>query len=161
MIATVRESPAVRVEKAYEKHAWIIFFALGIAGLGQVFSLVFTGEPPAPEVLKGMTGMTWSELVSSNPGFANYVSFILREWGYSFFFFDVLFMAVSLKSYRRGEKWAWYAFWILPIYSGLAVAEILRVGAGVFDLALNVAFGIASLLGLLLPYRKFFPGKPP
>ncbi|HLB68463.1 MAG TPA: hypothetical protein VJN63_08375, partial [Thermoplasmata archaeon] len=68
--------------------------------------------------------------------------------------------AICLRSYRRGERWAWYALWVLPLnfvigLQGLVLS--LRVGAP--PLFVPLLFVIISLLGLLLPYRKFFPKK--
>jgi hypothetical protein len=36
----------------------------------------------------------------------------------------MLIVAVSVTSYRRGEKWAWYALWILPLHTALDMATV-------------------------------------
>ncbi len=64
---------------------------------------------------------------------------------------SVLVIAISFNSYRRGEKWAWYAFWINVVEGGLFYADARFWGD-----ALAV---VIVLLGLFLPYRKFFPKK--
>jgi hypothetical protein len=59
--------------------------------------------------------------------------------------------------YRRGEKWAWFTMWLVPA---------TLVGQGLFNSVLLGDFNemlpwipvtTVSLLGLFLPYRKFFP----
>jgi hypothetical protein len=70
---------------------------------------------------------------------------------------SLLVLAITLTGYRRGEKWAWYTMWLVPA---------LLVGQGLFNsVFLNdfkemlswIPITTLSLLGLFLPYRKFFP----
>jgi len=69
----------------------------------------------------------------------------------------ILIIAISLNSYRKGEKWAWYLFGLLPVTSivYLTVNELY----GVSIVGFAAPFIVLYLLGLLLPYRKFFPKK--
>lgn len=57
-----------RAEKAYEKHAWIILFALGIVGVIIGLIGVLNGRPFEEPLVKSVTGMGWDELVASSPG---------------------------------------------------------------------------------------------
>jgi hypothetical protein len=70
---------------------------------------------------------------------------------------SLLVLAITLTGYRRGEKWAWYTMWLVPA---------LLVGQGIFNSVFLGDFNemlswipitSLSLLGLFLPYRKFFP----
>ena len=65
--------------------------------------------------------------------------------------FSVLIIAISFNSYRRGEKWAWYASWILVVELSLFIADARFWG--------DALVLVIVLLGLFLPYRKFFPKK--
>ena len=67
--------------------------------------------------------------------------------------YAIFIITTSLTSYRRGEKWAWYAFLYLPVF--LLSLLFLAYWLG----PLLVPLLIMSVLGLLLPYRKFFPRK--
>ncbi len=67
--------------------------------------------------------------------------------------FSVLITAISFNSCRRGEKWAWYALWILVVVPGLSLLHADT--RSLFDIPLVVI----SLLGILLPYRRFFPKR--
>ncbi len=62
-------------------------------------------------------------------------------------------MAISLTSYRRGDRWAWYTLWTIPAFTVLLYALQL------VDPQVDWLFAAISLVGLLLPYRKFFPKK--
>ena len=110
---------APRVEKAYEKHAWIILFLVGI-GLspGVYFNLVPGGDYAA---------------------------------GFLFLGFVVTTVLISATSYRKGKKWAWYLLWYVPVFVS---ASFLLSAPGEPS---AIIFVLLPVLGLLLPYRKFFP----
>jgi hypothetical protein len=154
---------APRVEKAYEKYAWLIFFGLGLSGIvvSVIFSLtgmLFSQNQYQSDVT---LGKTWSALQTSNPDVVKLNGDLVRLYAESWFGWSVFTAAISFKSFRRGEKWSWYALCMNP-------AILL------YDLALETSFGVPfgylasislptivlAVLGLLLPYRKFFPKKP-
>lgn len=155
--------PAVRTEKAYEKHAWIILFALGIVGLIVGLIGVSTGRPFEEPLVRTMTGMGWDELVASSPRIAAYISLWIRFAFSAVAFFSILSIPIAWKSYRRGERWAWYALWAIPISSIAFTGVILSGGVSFWDSSGSIFYTLIalplSLLGLLLPYRKFFPRK--
>lgn len=65
--------------------------------------------------------------------------------------FTLFSFIVLLIPFRRGEKWAWLATWILPV--GLAIPAATDPNIAIYY------FGIAAacVLGLLLTMRDFFP----
>lgn len=92
-------------EKAYEKHAWILLFAIGIIGLVFVpFELL--GTPLDPGVVRGLSGMSWEEIVTRNPGVARLTSEILRSAGVFLGAWAIAGMAIAAIPYRKGERWA-------------------------------------------------------
>jgi len=153
-------------EKVYEKYAWILLFAIGVIFLVSAVPHTF-GINTDPETVERIIGMTLNELKDSNPGFFDLHIFYFRFGGLSDLGFAFFITAISLTAYRKGEKWAWYAFWFLPAYfiGSAAIATSIESSLS-YTQALNQAFllpitmvTILSLLGLLLPYRKFFPSK--
>jgi hypothetical protein len=58
-------------------------------------------------------------------------------------------LAIILTAYRRGEKWAWFVLWYYPIFSIIHFFAFRTVVP-------LLLFLIPSVLGLLLPFRKFF-----
>lgn len=59
-------------------------------------------------------------------------------------------LAIILRPFRRGERWAWYVLWYYPVFFLL---HVIAFGTFIID-------GILALicaLSLLVPYRKFFP----
>src|SRR6266849_6826056 len=102
---------AVRSEKPYEKHAWILLFALGIIGLivdsiRVIWVGWFSGPFPDPQTLKNLMGMNWDELIAASPCTVNLIRMIFRGYGDIFLGWAIFVMAVAFFPYRRGERWA-------------------------------------------------------
>src|SRR3989475_7813331 len=72
--------------------------------------------------IQTVTGLTWSQLVSSNPKFANFLGSTLVDDGISGVGLALFGMVVSFTGYRKGEKWAWYVSWSMPI--GILAAQL-------------------------------------
>ena len=100
-----------------------------------------------------MTGLTLDEMGTRIPGILGYISSISTQLGNFMLALGVLIMAIAAVPYRRGEKWAWYTFWILLVNLGIQLAN----SRGGFLWQLDLAFIFVVLAGLLMPYRKFFP----
>ncbi len=144
-----------RVEKAYEKHAWIIPFALAASFLIEGLFVALTSGVYDPN-LQTVAGTTWDKLSSTYPVIASFIVPGNRIFGVTLLGFGFFMMAISLKSYRRGEKWSWYALCSFSVLLGLGTAFEFSAGA-VSQGQSGTIFVMVSLLGLLLPYRKFFP----
>ena len=151
---------APRVEKAYEKHAWIILFALGILGLIGGLAIIFTGSGQLDAaIIRNLTGMTWEEIVTGSPGIASLISYLQRTIGVSALSGSILLVAIAAIPYRKGERWSWYVLW-MPVSIWIAGTAIdLEAGASFMLLVFDLVFAVIWLTGLLLPYRKFFPRK--
>jgi hypothetical protein len=157
----VRYLSAVGDERAYEEHAWIIPF-----GMGLFFAFSMTATLISPVILTGaegavmsLTGSTFSQLAASSPGVANYIYYLIRIFAIFSAGLGVLFAVVSATAYRRGEPWSWFVTWIVPVLFVLDFADDYFS----FRYVDTSSIVIAAILvaGLLLPYRKFFPvGRP-
>ena len=135
-----------RVEKAYEKLAWVFLFGIG--------ALFFIG---AVTHIAGQ-GVNDVDLGAASTSLANFVRMNDREQGIGLGGFSALVMAISRFSYRKGDQWAWYALLIVPLFVlGGMIDNILAGQTSI--LFFSIPLVIISLLGLLLPYRKFFPRK--
>jgi len=148
---------AGRPEKAYEKYAWIILFALGLYSSIGGMQLVIVGGPLDAQGVMNTTGMTSEEIVATNPGLANLISVEDRLLGVTLFSFGIFGMAIARFSFRRGEKWAWYLFLYAMILDLGFIAANFGVGGSFWPVMTLVL--VIRVAGLLLPYRKFFPKK--
>jgi hypothetical protein len=71
----------------------------------------------------------------------------------------LVFMGVAAAGYRRGERWAWYILWTLPLYATLDLATLAAYRAlTLTNAAWDLLLIFLSLAGLLIPYRSFFGG---
>ena len=150
--------------KVYEKYAWILLFAIGII-------VLVTAVPHAlgintdPDTVERISGMTIDQLKDSNPAFFNLYTFYLGFSGLADIGIAFFIIVISLTAYRRGEKWAWYALWFLPAFFigsaviTMSIESTISIESIISLLLPIIMFAILSLVGLLLPYRKFFPNK--
>ena len=158
-----RAGAGIMNEKVYEKYAWILLFAIGVLILvsGVPHSL---GINTDPETVERIIGMTLNEFKDSNPAFFDLYIFYFRFGGLSDLGVAFFIMAISLTAYRKGEKFAWYILWFIPAFfigsAAITMSTITMSVESSLSLLLPITmFVILSLLGLLLPYRKFFPSK--
>jgi hypothetical protein len=149
------------VERVNEKYGWVVFLFLGLLWLVVGLTEIFSVEALAEEEIFRLTGMSYSELYTSNPQAYAIIHWLYGSLGLLKTSWSFFLLAVTLTGYRRGEKWAWYTLWLAPI---------LLVSQGIFNSVFLGDFNemirwipvtTISLLGLLLPIRKFFPRKPP
>ena len=76
--------------------------------------------------------------------------------GTTYLVFAIATIGISLTGFRTGAKWAWFAFLYTPIF--FAVAGYEQLGSPFFPGAIVLGL-VPCVVGLLLPYRKFFPKK--
>ena len=119
--------------RGYERYGWIILLVSTILGL--FFALVLVFAPTSVMVL---------------PEFrAGEVPGVLRGWGITWVFFNVLVLVILYRNFRQGERWAWWVLWLLPL---------LWLSHFVFNPSTvqNLVIAIITAVGLILPYRRFF-----
>jgi hypothetical protein len=122
-------------EKVYEKHSWLLLLAISIIGL--LFSFMF---------LMGIRADPQATMDS-----------LERSVGLALLWASVMTIGLVTVAYKKGEKGAWYAFLIVPItLIGYTVLN-LSIGGSLWQMFIILL--IIALLGLLLPFRKFFPRK--
>jgi hypothetical protein len=140
------------VEKGYQKYAWIIIFVFGLLSVLTAPILLLGNVPDPPSPVR-MTGLTLDQMAVRIPGIHEYVSGISRQLGNFMLAMGVLLAGVAAVPYRKGERWAWYTCWILPV---LLVIQLANSQGG-HGWQLDAGSLVVVLAGLFLPYRKFFP----
>jgi hypothetical protein len=112
------------------KISWIALLATGIGILG--FGIIVTAYPqiagPNEEGLTRAIGVATTGM-------------------------GIFGVMITLKAYRRNEKWAWFTLWYYPIFWTIHLVGGLPPGN---DHIHQIVFIVISLLGLLLPVRQFF-----
>ena len=120
-----------------------------------LLGLVFTFIPDA--VLSSgfglFSGQSWSSLVSASPKTAEFILLTAgRMFGVHILAMNVLGIAVTLKSFRKGERWSWYALLISftfgLVFDAAAVFIIGEIAVVVVDiimlLLVYIALGISA-----------------
>jgi hypothetical protein len=152
----VGEQVSPRTERVYEKYAWVIITVLGVLIMvgGIPHSMGVNSDPETPE---SIIGMELSEFEVSTPGFFELYDFYFRAGGWSDMGFAFFIIVISATAYRRGERWAWYILWSLPVFFLGHAAITMSFGASIAHLIPFLAvFTTISIVGLLLPIRRFF-----
>lgn len=141
-------------EKRYEKYAWIIIFVFGFLTVIAA-PINLGGRPPIPPSPETMTGLTLEEMETRIPGINSYISGIARQLGNFMLAMGVLLMGIAAVPYRKGERWAWYTCWIIPVLLIIQIANSFATGG----LLWQVDFGglVIFMAGLFMPFRKLFP----
>jgi hypothetical protein len=156
-----------RASRPYAGYAWTLLFAFRALHLvlsvrdffPSLQDLCLACVPGAQTAIQSSTGMTWSRLTSTNARFASFLASTLVDDGISGVGLAIFGMIVSLTGFRRGEKWAWYVSWSMPIGILAAQLNVYLLTGSVLVIVLGVVFVLVSLLALFLPFRQFFPNK--
>lgn len=142
---------------------WTLLFAVALLqAVASLFLLLASG----PATFEADTGVAWSELSGIFPTVAT--QFVMAQQAslvanLALGLFSVL---VIYFAFRSGQRWAWFAMWILPVSMIPGTVSLLRTenqaGAAVF----GIVFILITIAGLLISFRAFFPrqtegiGKP-
>jgi len=146
------EAAGSRPERAYMRYAWIIFVILPLFHLGFGLLLIF-----APAAFFD------NFLDSTVPG--SQVTVFVTPWslnhagahlGSVFVGWVIMLEAVAIGGYRNGRRWSWYALSYMPVL--LAYDASLHFPS-LREMAAPLILLAVALLGLVLPFRIFFPKK--
>lgn len=113
--------PAHRARvRFFERHAWQVFAAVGVIvtlfGAGDIASGGESLRGAEAVLFQSLTGASWDELQASDPGAAKMIDYLWRAEGAALAVTGLLTFAISLGALRRGDRWAWYAMWIIPLW---------------------------------------------
>lgn len=150
----------------FERYGWIVFLALGLIialfGLGDIMMGGATFDGGEAPTVQGISGMTWQQLNSVSPNAASMIDYLVRAGGINLFLLGLVSAVVAATAFRRGERWAWFAMWLLPLWLGMIVLLLLSVykpaGPGLPPpLVSGSIFFVVMVLTLALSFRKYFP----
>jgi hypothetical protein len=177
MTTTTAGPIPAKADILFERHAWKVFLGvivlIGFFGISDMFGGASDLEYGEKVYMTGVTGMTWGELQSTSPTVARLIDTIFRANGASLLTVALLSFAICLSGFRKGEGWAWYALWGLPLWMLLTVFFVSTVekqpgsGTPVPVISGSILFVISASI-LLLSGPRFFrknpattPEKPP
>ena len=105
-----------------------MFVAIGAFNMVQGAILLVFGGEAVEDSLLGAIGLSWSQLLVSDPGLAAYVGDILAMLGVFITAFGVMIAAVAVSGYRQMRPWAWYVMWVAPAFYSLTAAILFLRG---------------------------------
>ena len=144
-------------EKAYQRYAWIILFLR--SSLLVVNVVIVAGIEDHALEFQEDTGTTWQEFGAAYPGIANAYVLSQRLQYVAFTSLALFALVITYFGFRQGQRWAWFAMWLFAaalMLTALLFAPSKRPEIGV----LYGTFVPVTVVGLLLPIRKFLPRQP-
>jgi hypothetical protein len=135
---------------------------VGIAALILVFGVgdMVGGASVDPGIALGVSGLSPSELERQGAPAYRMFDFATRTQGWSLAVVGCLLLAILLLPYRSGERWAWWALWILPAWLFGVAALYLAFGLAPQrplppPLISGPILGAIAVTVLLLDRRRF------
>jgi hypothetical protein len=119
------------------------------------------GTPILTAGYEGFSKGSWSDLASSSPMTAAYITVLFRMYGVFNFAFGVMSGAIAATAFRRGDSWAW---WALLVGNTITLVSAMRYdwivnAIGPFELSEYV--GLVLILGALAVTAPFFGSTRP
>jgi hypothetical protein len=162
-------STAHRIDETFfERHSWKVlsglFLVIGIFGVGDMLHGAADLQSGETVLMHSVTRTSWNELLATSPNVANLIDLKFRTEGTSYAAIAFLTLIICLGGFRRGERWAWYALWVFPMWMALTVYFFIRVdkdpsyGTPV-PIISGTFFSVVSALMIGLSSRKFFRAR--
>jgi hypothetical protein len=123
----------VREQRVYEKYGWMI---LAVSAVFGIVAAALTTLPPLSWFADPVIIMSYS---------------IMGALGITWAGFNAFALVLALIPFRRGERWAWFTLWMLPL---LWLAQFALAP----DIPYYLVLAVITAAGLILPFRRFFSG---
>lgn len=109
-------------------------------------------------IYEAVGGPSWVLMDVLDADVLRLVSAAIRFAGMLALLAGILLMAIGATSFRRVERWAWYAMLAVPLYVTLDFMALAGYGAlSPMSVIWDAALLILALFALVVPYRRFFP----
>ena len=140
-----------KMQDSSVKSASIVMTAMGVYTLVISLLWIFLTEAGFTSDFAAFTGQTYREYLASNPHHAEIYLITKRLIGVEMLPTSVLTILITQKSYRRGEKWSWYALLIAGIAVwGSLIGYRIAIGYFGFDTPLRASSSMTPIVGLSL-----------
>ena len=146
-------------ENFFEGSVWVLFLVIGLIEILFGAGDMIAGIENDPTILVSATGITPTELKNRDPLIYNALDNSQKVIGQIFLMNGVLVSVISLTAFRRGARWSWFTFWLIPI--GMAFGAVSSYNTRLPGESLAPPFYSASLFAVLtivwlaLSHRKY------
>lgn len=163
VILTKQNDASEMAMNPWRRVAWtlILLADIGLLAWGAMAALApehLLGPGSAPILnaeYESFTGYSWSELTSTSPMAAGFMTILFRMFGTFNVAFALMAIAIAATAFRRGDRWAW---WALLVGNTLAFVSAMTydrtVGAiGPFEMTEYLGLGAIYLaLAVTAPF---------
>jgi len=150
-------------ENFFEQSAWVLFLVIGILEILFGAGDMIAGIENDPAILISATGRTPAELKAQDPLIYNAMDQQQKVIGQTLLMTGALVSVVSLTAFRRGARWAWFTFWLIPF--SLAFVVVLSYNSRQPGESLappfysGLLFTVLTIVWLALSYRKYLSSE--
>ena len=113
------------------------------------------GKAILPAGYEGYSGSSWSDLASSSPGIAGYLTVLFRTYGMHCVVFGILGSAIAVTAFRRGETWAWWALLVANTTALISAMTYDKTVKAIGPFEITEYLGLALVWGALLVTAPF------
>jgi hypothetical protein len=149
----------IKQENFFEGSVWVLFLILGLIEILFGAGDMMAGIENDPAILISATGRTPAELKAQDSLLYNAMDQQQKTIGHALLVTGLLVSVVSLTAFRRGARWAWFIFWLIPIDLALIVVSSYNNRQPSKSLAppfySGLLFAVLTTLWLALSYRKY------
>ncbi len=146
-------------ENFFEGSVWVLFLVLGVIEILFGAGDMIAGIENDPAILISATGITPAELKAQDPVLYNAMDQQQKAIGHALLMTGLLVSVVSLTAFRRGARWAWFTFWLIPIDMALIVVSSYNNRQPNESLAppfySGLLFAVLTIVWLALSHRKY------
>jgi hypothetical protein len=150
-------------ENFFEQSVWVLFLVLGVIEILFGVGDMIAGVENDPAILVSVTGRTPAELKVQDPLIYNAIDQQQKTIGHVLLMTGLLVSVVSLTAFRRGARWAWFTFWLIPIDLALIVVSSYDNRQPGESLAppfySGLLFAVLTIVWLALSHGKYLSQK--
>jgi hypothetical protein len=146
-------------ENFFEGSVWVLFLVLGVIEILFGAGDMIAGVENDPAILLSATGRTPAELKAQDPLIYNAMDQQQKVIGNILLMTGLLVSVISLTAFRRGARWSWFTFWLIPVSMAFGVVSSYNSRLPGESLAppfySGLLFAVLTSLWLALSYRKY------
>jgi hypothetical protein len=149
----------IKQQNFFERSVWVLFLVLGVIEILFGAGDMMAGVENDPAILISATGLTPPELKTQDPLIYNAMDQQQKIIGQNLLIAGALVSIVSLTAFRRGARWTWFTFWLIPFEMALIVFASYHNRQPGEALAppfySGLFFAVLTIVWLALSYRKY------
>jgi len=146
-------------ENFFEGSVWLLFLVIGVIEILFGVGDMIAGVENDPAILISATGRTPAELKAQDPLIYNAMDNQQKVIGQIFLMNGVLVSVISLTAFRRGARWTWFTFWLIPasmVFGAVSSYNTRLPGESLAPPFYSASlFAVLTTLWLALSYRKY------